>query len=89
MSFLGAIGYTMEGSGLEEMWSLVYARESTKKMMAGHAFSRAVRAHMLSFTAIAIIICRSSNCSSDADQFIYEFFENWNNEPPCITDCKI
>lgn len=57
MSYLGAIGYTMAGSGLEDLWSVMYAAQSVKKMISGHAFARALRAHILTFTSLGIIIC--------------------------------
>lgn len=40
MSFLGAIGYTMCGSGIEELWSEVYSKTSVVHMVSGHAYSR-------------------------------------------------
>ena len=45
MSFLGAIGSLMGGSGLEEIISQVYAEGSVDQMLSGKAVSRAVRAH--------------------------------------------
>ncbi|CAI6365558.1 unnamed protein product [Macrosiphum euphorbiae] len=45
MSFMGSIGYIMAGSGLRELWKTIYAANSIDKMMTGHAYSRAVRAH--------------------------------------------
>lgn len=52
-SFLGSIGYIMKGSGIEELWETVYAKNSIPHMMTGHSFSRAVRAHIL--TAVVLI----------------------------------
>lgn len=57
MSFLGSIGNIMKGSGLEELWSTVYAKNSTQHMITGHAFSRAVRAHVLTLSALFYGIC--------------------------------
>ena len=34
MSFMG---YLMGGSGLKELWSIIYAFESIEKMLNGHA----------------------------------------------------
>ncbi|XP_043285283.1 uncharacterized protein [Venturia canescens] len=56
ISFLGAIGNIMDGSGLKELFSEIYAPASVDKMLAGHAYSRAVRAHTLSLCALAQII---------------------------------
>lgn len=56
MSFLGAIGYIMAGSGLKDIFATIYAENSVEKMLAGHAYARAVRAHMLCHLALAHII---------------------------------
>lgn len=37
MSFLGAIGYIMSGSGLEEIWMEISAKSSIPHMITGHA----------------------------------------------------
>ncbi|WAR21610.1 hypothetical protein MAR_015584 [Mya arenaria] len=47
MSFLGAIGHLMAGSGLQEIMELIYATNAVGHMMTGKAISRAVRAHLL------------------------------------------
>ena len=47
MSFLGAVGDMMSGSGIEELLELVYATNSIGHMMSGKAFSRAIRGHFL------------------------------------------
>ncbi|XP_029341748.1 uncharacterized protein LOC100571724 isoform X2 [Acyrthosiphon pisum] len=56
MSFMGSIGYIMAGSGLRELWNTIYAANSIDKMMTGHAYSRAVRAHMLTQLCLSKII---------------------------------
>jgi hypothetical protein len=38
MSFMGAIGYIMDGSGLQDLFSVAYAVASTEKMLTGHAY---------------------------------------------------
>ncbi|XP_043501617.1 uncharacterized protein LOC122523810 [Polistes fuscatus] len=47
MSYLGSIGHIMNGSGLEDIWAVTYAPASVKKMLTGHAYARAMRAHIL------------------------------------------
>lgn len=47
MSFLGAIGYLMSGSGLEGILELVYAPNTVPKMLEGKAIARAIRGHFL------------------------------------------
>ena len=39
MSFLGAVGYMMSGSGIEELLELVYAMNSVGHMMSNKAFA--------------------------------------------------
>ena len=53
MSYIGSIGHIMDGSGLAELWETVYAKGSVIHMQSGHAFSHALRAHIL--TAAALI----------------------------------
>ena len=53
MSFLGCIGHIMTGSGIEEIWKTVYAKNSLVHMLSGHAYARSIRAHFLTQEAIA------------------------------------
>lgn len=55
MSFLGAIGSIMAGSGLKEMLEQVYAAGSVDQMLSGKAVARAVRGHFLIDRALNII----------------------------------
>jgi len=55
MSFLGAVGSIMDGSGLKEMLTQVYAEGSVDKMLSGKAVARAVRGHLLIDSALNII----------------------------------
>ena len=56
MSFLGAIGSIMAGSGLEELWETVYAKNSVPHMLSGHAYSRSIRAHLLTQQALGVLL---------------------------------
>ena len=47
MSFLGAVGDMMSGSGIGELLELVYATNSVGHMMSGKAFAQAIRGHFL------------------------------------------
>jgi hypothetical protein len=60
MSFMGAVGYIMGGSGLKELWSLIYAVDSVEKILNGHAYARALRAHFLTQLALIIFILRKA-----------------------------
>ena len=57
---MGAMGYIMSGSGLEDIWGTVYAKESVPHMINGHAYSRALRAHFLTQEALATMLLRSA-----------------------------
>ncbi|KAK4886719.1 hypothetical protein RN001_002990 [Aquatica leii] len=61
MSYMGSIEYIMGGSGLENMWSLVYAKASISHMMTGHAYSRSVRAHFLTQLAIRVMLMQQTD----------------------------
>lgn len=57
MSFLGSIGYIMDGSGLKEaLGNKIYAPNSVDKMLSGHAYSRSIRGHILARLALSKII---------------------------------
>lgn len=93
MSYLGAVGYIMSGAGLDSLWSTVYAPNSVKHMLTGHAYSRAMRAHVLTFTALGIAICKTveTEKTNEFKAFISSFLEKWEDdsvERPTIGDCR-
>ena len=47
MSFLGSIGNVMAGSGLEEVFTEIYAQNVVPHIISGKAVSRALRGHFL------------------------------------------
>ena len=73
MSYLGTIGYIMEGSGIEEMWQTVYAKNSIYQMMSGHAYERSIRAHLLAHQSLVILI------TSNFCDFRTDFLEGLHN----------
>ncbi|XP_022204652.2 uncharacterized protein LOC111061263 [Nilaparvata lugens] len=52
MSYMGAIGKIMEGSGLEDLWGTVYGKATVSHMMNGHAYDRCLRAFTLTVAAL-------------------------------------
>lgn len=76
MSFLGAIGYIMGGSGLQELWETVYAKASVVHMMSGHAYSRAVRAHFLAYSAVASLLLRDEELVIDNKDELRQLHDN-------------
>ncbi|KAF4531641.1 hypothetical protein B566_EDAN006572 [Ephemera danica] len=67
MSFLGAIGYIMAGSGIEELFSTVYATNSVPHILTGKNFSRSIRAHLLASEALIATIFNESEHSLQSD----------------------
>jgi hypothetical protein len=59
MSFLACIGYLMAGTGLGDLLSTIYARNSVDHMLSGKAYARAVRGHIL--LQKAIVVCDMQN----------------------------
>ena len=56
MSYLGAIGKVMKGSGIEELFNEVYAENTVQQIIYGKALSRALRAHLLAESALISIL---------------------------------
>jgi hypothetical protein len=56
LTFMGCIGAIMAGSGLKALLMSIYADHSVGKMLSGHAYSRAVRAYILTSLILAAII---------------------------------
>ena len=56
MSFLGSIGNLMKGSGIEELFAETHAENSVVRMMSGKAVSRALRAHLLTESALTTLL---------------------------------
>ena len=54
MSFMGAIGYIMNGSGLDVLWQTVYADATVHHKL--NAYARALRAHFLTSTAFTTLL---------------------------------
>ena len=54
----------MTGGSLEELWERVYAKMSVAHMLTGHAFSRAVRAHILTLLALIYVLLKNSDWES-------------------------
>ena len=62
MSFLGSIGHLMAGSGIKEMFELIYAPKAVEQIMSGKAISRAVRAHLLLDAVLNGLLLYKSHC---------------------------
>ncbi|XP_044004211.1 uncharacterized protein LOC122849544 [Aphidius gifuensis] len=90
MSYMGTIGYLMEGSGLADMFGVVYGEKAVEKLLTGHIFDRAMRAHTLAFIALGKIICATAvENNGDIRDPIINFFKDWETDPPLLGDCKV
>ena len=56
MSFLSAIGYVVQNSGIKQILSLAFAEHSAEKMLSGRRYARAMKAHDLLYTVLKIIL---------------------------------
>ena len=50
----------MEGSGLEDLWATVYARNSLPKMMEGKAYTKTLRACLLTDAALHYLLLQTT-----------------------------
>lgn len=88
MSFMGSIGYIMAGSGLKEVWETVYAPKSTDKMMTGHSFARALRAHLLTHAALGQLLLDGATISDEDKQEVQSMLQQYNNKTLTATSVK-
>ena len=68
MSYLGSIGQIRNGSGLSELWEMVYAKGSVVHMLTGHAFSRAFRANILAGAALMCVLLETPGCMDNVNK---------------------
>lgn len=80
MSFLGSIGFIMDGSGLREVFNCIFAEASVKKILTGKAFSRAVRGHILIQAALADIVISSLNLIESEIETLNEVLSKSNED---------
>ena len=65
MSFIGAIGYILIGSGLDVLWQTVYANATSHHKLNGHAFW----AHFLTSAALTTLLLTETHLGDvDVDQ---------------------
>lgn len=76
MSFMGAIGKIMSGSGLENAWATIYAEGSIPAMLLGKSYGRAIRAHLLTNLSLVKIVLDTL----DQDEGIFSETRNFLDE---------
>uniref|UniRef100_A0A8D8VLF7 Uncharacterized protein n=1 Tax=Cacopsylla melanoneura TaxID=428564 RepID=A0A8D8VLF7_9HEMI len=90
MSYMGAIGFIMEGSGLAELFNTIYAEHSTQKVMTGHAYARAVRAYLLAHRALSELMFEEIDILPDCELEIEQLFYGKDRSDiltTCDKDC--
>nr|GBO46040.1 hypothetical protein AVEN_45702-1 [Araneus ventricosus] len=87
-SFSGVIGYIMQGSGIKEVLSLIYAPNSLDKMLTGHACSRAVIAHTLLHLTLVTIISKELFIDDDMDANLQNTIEDVKNNTISYNDIE-
>ncbi|GBN59825.1 hypothetical protein AVEN_191613-1 [Araneus ventricosus] len=87
-SFFGAFGYIMQGSGIKEVLSLIYAPNLLDKRLTGHAHARAVRAHTLLHLTLATIISKELLTDDDMDANLQNTIEDVKNNTIAYNDIE-
>ncbi|KAJ8882909.1 hypothetical protein PR048_014744 [Dryococelus australis] len=85
MSFMGCIGYLMDGSGLKELMCTIYDPVSVYKMLQGHAFTRAVRAHLRIQTPLSNIILEQLDIGAEEQKAIDEVMTDFQDESASLS----
>lgn len=73
-SYLGCIGYIMEGSGLAEAMEVIYGPNTVKYILTGAAYSKALRAHFLTDAALVKHVM-SGNTDKSVDETLKDLKE--------------
>ena len=68
MSFMGAGCKLMQDAGLKEVWSTVYKENSLPKMLQGKAYSRCLRACLLTDTALHFTLLSGNDHSQENEE---------------------
>lgn len=70
MSFMGCIGYIMAGSGLKDILSVIFAEGSVDKILDGHSYARAVRAHFILQQVLSMLIIEQLKNNADFNELL-------------------
>jgi hypothetical protein len=86
MSFVGAIGHLMSGSGIEDVLKCVYADTAVTHMLSGKAISRSVRGRLLTNATLnALIVCQADGISistySSANEMVFDDSTDSETQP--------
>ncbi|CAH2218497.1 jg2186 [Pararge aegeria aegeria] len=86
MSFMGTIGFIMDGSGLKELFCTIFAENSVDKILNGHAYSRSVRGNILAHLALGKIMLSSFDLTNDENSLLLDKLTLENSTLTSIDD---
>ena len=90
MSFLGAIGHLMAGSGLKDILQLIFADNTVSHMLTGKALERALRGHFLVDTAInSLLVSKTFGVRLPFSYFASSALVGWRNVFGVGSECKL
>ena len=76
MSFLGSIGVLMKGSGVEDLFTEVYAENSVSHIISGKAIAKALREHVLAESALMTLLLEKLQEDDKIDvEFLRDFYQ--------------
>ncbi|KAG5865826.1 hypothetical protein JTB14_002984 [Gonioctena quinquepunctata] len=78
ISYSGSVCYPMDGSGWRNLINTRYAINSIEKMMTGHDYYRAVRAHILAHTALMKIVMKMITLFPDSESNLAKVFYDFD-----------
>ena len=84
MSFMGAGCKLMQDTGLAELWTTVYKKNSLPKMMEGKAYSRCLRACLLTDSALHYTVLSANEGTANTEERVYEPIDTFNNADELI-----
>ena len=76
MSFMGSIGKLMAGSGLEDIFEQVHAPKAVVHIMTGKAAAKAIRAHILTHSALTSLLIEMLEEDGLKVNFMREWYES-------------
>lgn len=89
MSFMGSVGFIMAGSGLKDLFSTIYAENSVDKIISGHAYARAVRAHLLSHLVLSGLVWDRIQLTEDERAAMADMVTCWDQSMQQDTTCYV
>lgn len=87
MSFMGVIGMIMAGSGLYQLLTTIYAEISIRKIMTGHAYSRAVQGHFLIHAVLGSLVWETIDLTDEERAEMGKVIDNHSENSQVLSYC--